>query len=218
PETTLVILKPFEEQSPLPGNIIDMFSRTGLYIVGLKLLRMSIAQAEEFYGPLINIFREKLKPKPEKIAEKLKETFKSTFSFEVPNTIINTHAEQLADQLKDINAMHEFNKIVQYMTGLDPEKTSQADKKKPGTARCFALIYRGPDAIRKIRNILGPTDSKKGEPGKVRRIYGEDIMKNAAHASDAVENAERERKIIGLWDNKGSCELKELIESYLKRK
>jgi hypothetical protein len=33
-----------------------------------------------------------------------------------------------------------------------------------------------------------------------------------------VENAERERKIIGLWDNKGSCELKELIESYLKRK
>ena len=65
-ETTLVILKPFEEQSPLPGNIIDMFSRTGLYIVGLKLLRMSIAQAEEFYGPLINIFREKLKPKPEK--------------------------------------------------------------------------------------------------------------------------------------------------------
>ena len=102
-----------------------MFSRTGLYIVGLKLLMMSIAQAEEFYGPLINIFREKLKPKPEKIAEKLKETFKSTFSFEVPNTIINTHAEQLADQLKDINAMHEFNKIVQYMTGLDPKKHHQ---------------------------------------------------------------------------------------------
>ena len=80
PETTLVILKPFEEQSPLPGNIIDMFSRTGLYIVGLKLLRMSIAQAEEFYGPLINIFREKLKPKPEKIAEKLKEGFQSLFT------------------------------------------------------------------------------------------------------------------------------------------
>ncbi len=217
-ETTLVILKPFEEQSPLPGNIIDMFSRTGLFIVGIKLLRMSIAQAEDFYGPLINIFREKLKPKPEKIAEKLKEGFQSLFTFEVPNTIVNSHAEQLSEQLKDVNAMNEFNKIVQYMTGLNPEKTSPADKKKPGTARCFALIYKGPDAIRKIRNILGPTDSKKGEPGKVRRIYGEDIMKNAAHASDAVENAERERKIIGLWDNKGPCELKELIEGYLKRK
>lgn len=217
-ETTLVILKPFEEQSPLPGNIIDMFSRTGLYIVGLKLLRMSIAQAEDFYGPLINIFREKLKPKPEKIAERLRETFKSSFAFEVPNDVITTHAEQLSDQLKDINARHEFNKIIQYMTGLDPAKASSTDKKKPGTARCLALLYRGPEAINKIRNILGPTDSKKGEPGKVRRIYGEDIMKNAAHASDAVENAERERKIIGLVDNKGPCELKDIIEDYLKKR
>ncbi|HHT9127391.1 MAG TPA: nucleoside-diphosphate kinase [Candidatus Wujingus californicus] len=217
-ETTLVILKPFEEQSPLPGNMIDMFSRTGLFIVGIKLLRMSIAQAEEFYGPLVNIFKEKLKLKPEKISEKLKECLKTLFTFDVPGTIINTHAEQLAEQLKDKNAINEFNKIIQYMTGLDPEKTSPTDKKKPGTARCLALLYRGPDAISKIRSILGPTDSKKGEPGKVRRIYGEDIMKNAAHASDSVENAERERKIIGLWDNKGICELKELIEDYLKRK
>lgn len=217
-ETTLVILKPFEEQSPLPGNMIDMFSRTGLFIVGIKLLRMSIAQAEEFYGPLVNIFKEKLKVKPEKISEKLKECLKTLFTFDVPGTIINTHAEQLAEQLKDKNAINEFNKIIQYMTGLDPEKTSPTDKKKPGTARCLALLYRGPDAISKIRSILGPTDSKKGEPGKVRRIYGEDIMKNAAHASDSIENAERERKIIGLWDNKGICELKELIEDYLKRK
>lgn len=217
PETTLVILKPFEERSPLPGNIIDMFSRTGLYIVGIKLLRMSIAQADEFYGPLVDIFREKLKPKPEKIAEKLREGFKATFSFEVPAAIVNNHSEQLSEQLKDMNARHEFNKIIQYMTGLDPEKASQADKAKPGTARCLALLYRGPDAILKIRNILGPTNSKQGEPGKIRRIYGEDIMKNAAHASDAVENAERERKIISLWDNKGRCDLKELIENYLQK-
>ncbi|MCF6157891.1 MAG: nucleoside-diphosphate kinase [wastewater metagenome] len=217
PETTLVILKPFEEQSPLPGNIIDMFSRAGLYIVGIKLLRMSIAQAEEFYGPLIDIFREKLKPKPEKIAEKLKDCFKSLFTFEVPGDILSGQAEQLSEQLKNINAMHEFNKIIQYMTGLDPEKTDAAGKRMPGTTRCLALLYQGPDAISKIRNILGPTDSKKGEPGKVRRIYGEDIMKNAAHASDSTENAERERKIIGLWDNSGPCELKGLIENYLQK-
>ncbi len=217
PETTLVILKPFEDRSPLPGNIIDMFSRTGLYIVGMKLLRLSIDQANDFYGPLVDIFREKLKPKPEKIAEKLREGFKTTFSFEVPASVISIHAEQLSEQLKDMNARHEFNKIVQYMTGVDPDKASQADKAKPGTARCLAILYRGPDAILKIRNILGPTNSKQGEPGKIRRIYGEDIMKNAAHASDAVENAERERKIIGLYDNKGRCDLKELIENYLHK-
>lgn len=43
-------------------------------------------------------------------------------------------------------------------------------------------------------------------------------MKNAAHASDAVENAEHERKIIGFLDNKGPCELKEMIENYLRSK
>ena len=29
-----------------------MFSRTGLFIVGIKLLRLTREQAEEFYGPL----------------------------------------------------------------------------------------------------------------------------------------------------------------------
>ncbi|MBM4056178.1 MAG: nucleoside-diphosphate kinase [Planctomycetes bacterium] len=216
PETTLVILKPFEKQSPLPGNIIDMFSRTGLFIVGIKLLTMSIAQAEEFYGPLVSIFEEKLKPKPEKVAAQLRESLKSIFSFEIPEATINGHAAQLTEQLKGMNAIHEFNKIVHYMTGLDVAKATASEKKKPGTARCIALLYRGPNAINEIRNILGPTDSKKGEPGKVRRIYGEDIMKNAAHASDAVENAVRERKIIGLWNNESVKELKTLIEEYLR--
>ncbi|MDR4506723.1 MAG: nucleoside-diphosphate kinase [Candidatus Brocadiaceae bacterium] len=217
-ETTLVILKPFERQSPLPGNIIDMFSQTGLYIIGIKLLGVSIAQAEEFYGPLITIFREKLKPQPEMIAEKLKECLQGLFNFKVPTAIIQNHAEQLSDQLKDINAKSEFNKIVHYMTGYDPEIVSPEERKMPGTARCLALLYRGPNAISKIRDILGPTDSKKGVPGKVRRIYGEDIMKNAAHASDSTENAERERKIIGLWDNNGTTELKNLIEEFLQKK
>lgn len=52
----------------------------------------------------------------------------------------------------------------------------------------------------------------------MRRIYGEDIMKNAAHASDSVENAERERKIIGLWKSESVKELKTLIEDYLSNK
>lgn len=145
-ETTLVILKPFEEQSPLPGNMIDMFSRTGLFIVGIKLLRMSIAQAEDFYGPLINIFREKLKPKPEKIAEKLKEALKSVLTFEVPNAIMNSHAEQLSEQLKDMNAMNEFNKIVQYMTGLDLKNQApqiRKDQEPPDVLPCY-IVARMP--------------------------------------------------------------------------
>ena len=50
--------------------------------------------------------------------------------------------------------------------------------------------------MEKIRNLLGATDPNKAQPGSVRREFGLDVMVNAAHASDSVENAEREIGII----------------------
>ena len=38
-----------------------MLSRTGLYIIAIQVHRMSVAEAEEFYGPVRAILREKLK-------------------------------------------------------------------------------------------------------------------------------------------------------------
>ena len=57
------MIKPenFRFPSGRPGNVIDFFSRTGLFIVGIKLHRMSVAQAMEFYGPVREVLRTKLK-------------------------------------------------------------------------------------------------------------------------------------------------------------
>ena len=52
----------------------------------------------------------------------------------------------------------------------------------------------------------------------MRSIYGYDLMKNGAHASDSPESAERERKIVGLWEERGPCEVQEIIARYLSRK
>ena len=62
-ERTLVLIKPdnFKFPTGRPGNVIDFFSRTGLYIVGVKVLHMSLAQALEFYGPVREVLRTKLK-------------------------------------------------------------------------------------------------------------------------------------------------------------
>ena len=51
-EKTLVLIKPdnFKFPNIRPGGVIEVFSRTGLYIVGFKVHRMSVAQAEEFTG------------------------------------------------------------------------------------------------------------------------------------------------------------------------
>ncbi|MEE9584539.1 MAG: nucleoside-diphosphate kinase, partial [Candidatus Brocadiales bacterium] len=69
--------------------------------------------------------------------------------------------------------------------------------------------------IEKIRAILGVTDPLKAADATVRSIYGYNLMRNAAHASDSLENAERERKIVGFWGEDSQCEEKDLIEAYL---
>ena len=70
------------------------------------------------------------------------------------------------------------------------------------------------DAVRKIRDVLGPTDPSKAPPGTIRREFGQTIMVNAAHASDSPENAVREMGIVQIAENN----LKPLIENwYLKR-
>ena len=61
-EKSLVLIKPdnFKFPNIRPGGVIEVFSRTGLYIIGFKVHRMSVAQAEEFYGPVLPVLEDKL--------------------------------------------------------------------------------------------------------------------------------------------------------------
>jgi len=61
-EKTLVLIKPdnFKFPNTRPGAVLEVFSRTGLYIIGFKVHRMSVAQAEDFYGPVLPVLQEKL--------------------------------------------------------------------------------------------------------------------------------------------------------------
>ena len=81
--------------------------------------------------------------------------------------------------------------------------------------KCVALLYQGGDAIEKIRGRLGATNPQEAEDGTVRSVYGYDLMKNGAHASDSPESAERERRIVGLGEEGETCDVKEIIDAYL---
>ena len=61
-EKTLVLIKPdnFKFPNLRPGGVIEVFSRSGLHIIGFKVHRMSVAQAEEFYGPVLAVLEKKL--------------------------------------------------------------------------------------------------------------------------------------------------------------
>jgi len=57
---------------------------------------------------------------------------------------------------------------------------------------CFAMVLEGDDMIRKVREIVGNTDSAKAAKGTLRNLFGTDNRHNAVHASDSPEKAKRE--------------------------
>lgn len=56
----------------------------------------------------------------------------------------------------------------------------------------IVLALRGENAINRIRDLLGPTDSRKAPQGTIRGDFGTDVMRNIAHASDGEESAAAE--------------------------
>ena len=175
--------------------MIDLFSRTGLNIICFRALRMSVAQAEEFYGPVLPVLEEKLKePSGKEARLAIEKNMEFPLSAEVE--------KQLGELLGPINGRNNWETIVQFMSGKRPDQcASDAERQAPGSEKCVAIIYQGVDAVRKIREVLGPTDPRKAPAGTIRKEFGQTIMVNAAHASDAKENAEREMKIIRIQEN-----------------
>lgn len=196
PERTLVLIKPdnFRFATGRPGNVIDFFSRTGLFIVGAKVLRMSTAQAMEFYGPVREFLRNKLK---DGVSAKAKDLLEKEFGFKMTTD----DQKALGDILGPVQGDSQFDNIVRFMSGHAPGEIPQSEWNKPGTEKCIALVYEGIHAVSKIRDVLGPTDPSKAPPGSIRREFGSTIMVNAAHASDSPENAQREFAIVKPGEN-----------------
>lgn len=57
-----------------------------------------------------------------------------------------------------------------------------------------ALALEGENAVAQVRELLGPTDSKKAAKGTIRGDLGVDVMVNICHASDSPEAAAAELK------------------------
>ncbi|MEG2076480.1 MAG: nucleoside-diphosphate kinase, partial [Victivallaceae bacterium] len=190
-ERTMVIIKPenWRYASSRPGNVIDMLSRTGLAIAGCKVYRMSVAEALDFYGPVKNALRSKVGPR-------LGECGANELVSHLNLIVDDATRNELCSLIGRVAADDQFGRIVEFMSGRRPEFCSEEDLSKPGLAKCMVIVYEGVDAIRKIRDVLGPTDPSKAPAGTVRRDFGSDVMVNTAHASDSPESVARELRII----------------------
>lgn len=57
---------------------------------------------------------------------------------------------------------------------------------------CIPLVLEAPDAVRRLRQVIGATDPAEAAPGTVRQLHAESRERNAIHGSDSAPNARRE--------------------------
>jgi nucleoside diphosphate kinase len=205
-ENTLVIIKPdnWIRNSSRPGTILDMFSRTGLRIIGIKVHRFTLNEALEFYGPVEEALKKNLAPS---FGRRAKEVLEREFEIPLGGEIEKSLMEHFGIEC----ARDQFRRIIEFMSGRRPEHCLPEEADKPGSVKCMILVYEGENAIKKIRDVLGPTDPLKAPEGTVRREFGRDVMVNTAHASDSPESFQREQSIVRANENS----LEEIVRDYL---
>ena len=195
-EKTLVLVKPdnFRFPNARLGGVIELFSRAGLSIIGIKVHYMSVAEAEDFYKTRLGRHHGK--------AEGTERQARALCSGAGIRRSMDPLAErQLGELIGPLAGRDRWESIIQFMTGTRPSQCPLEKRAVPGSEKCVALLYQGVDAVSKIREVLGPTDPAKAPLGTIRREFGESLMVNAAHASDSVENAKREMDIIRMAEN-----------------
>ena len=78
-------------------------------------------------------------------------------------------------------------------------------KGKPFFDGLISYITSGPviglelekeSAVDHLRELVGNTDPADARPGTIRYMYGTDLRRNAVHAADSSESAEKELAIV----------------------
>ncbi|MCH9684512.1 MAG: nucleoside-diphosphate kinase, partial [Deltaproteobacteria bacterium] len=55
--------------------------------------------------------------------------------------------------------------------------------------KIVAMVVEGDDAIKRWRDLMGPTNATEAPAGTIRGDFGTSIERNASHGSDAVDTA-----------------------------
>ncbi len=64
------------------------------------------------------------------------------------------------------------------------------------SAPVMAMVWEGPNAVAAVRQTMGATRPTEAAPGSVRHDFGLEVGRNLTHASDSVENGQKE---TALW-------------------
>lgn len=103
--------------------------------------------------------------------------------------MVRVSKELAEEHYKHLNGKPFFGGLIKYLRG------ELHDRKK-----VMAMVYWGPDAIKKCRELAGATNPEEAESTSIRGSYGRittsGVYENVIHVSSNQEEAERE---IKLW-------------------
>jgi nucleoside-diphosphate kinase len=99
--------------------------------------------------------------------------------------VVASRVMRLTDaQASAFYAVHEerpfFTPLVRFMT----------------SGKCMPIVLERADAVATLRKTIGATDPAEADAGTVRKLYAESKERNAIHASDSDENADREARFF----------------------
>src|SRR5215208_2774969 len=61
---------------------------------------------------------------------------------------------------------------------------------------CMPMVLERSDAVAELRRVIGATDPAEAAENTVRKLFAESKERNAIHASDSDENADRESRFF----------------------
>ncbi|PIP29601.1 nucleoside-diphosphate kinase [Candidatus Kuenenbacteria bacterium CG23_combo_of_CG06-09_8_20_14_all_36_9] len=165
-ERTLVLIKPDGVQRSLIGEIIHRFERVGLKFLALKMIIPTKKQAENFYPSNEEWF--------------LSVGNKTIKGYEAKGIKLDRSPLKQGKFVKKI--------LVDFMT----------------SGPIVAIVLQGNEAVKIVRKLVGSTEPLSSDVGTIRGDFNIDsytmadvdqrAVRNLVHASESVNEAERELK------------------------
>lgn len=123
-----------------------------------------------------------------------------TLAIVKPDAVASGHVGDIVSQLEEEGFRLRAARVTE-LTREQAEAFYAVHREKPfftslvefmTSGPCVPLALEREDAVSRLREVIGATDPSEAAPGTVRAKYAESVERNAIHAADSPENAERE--------------------------
>lgn len=123
-----------------------------------------------------------------------------TFTIIKPGAVSHEHIGPILAMINNKGFHIAALKLIQ-LSRKDATHFYSVHRNKPFFEGLIEFMISGPvvigilekeNAVAEYRKLMGATDPSKAELGSIRKLFAENIERNAVHGSDSDENAENE--------------------------